>query len=95
MGDVNRSILTVIFKMVVSGFMTWIIRFSAKSLKNSNTTDCFRGNHKGRKFGFVHGHIEQNDWDEFKRELNNFDQAQHIIDHKRAPPEIAMWVVNV
>ena len=24
-------------------------------------------NHNGRKFGFVHGHIEQNNWDEFKR----------------------------
>lgn len=23
-------------------------------------------NHNGKKFGFVHGHIEQNDWDEFK-----------------------------
>ena len=47
--------------------------------------------HKGKKFGFVHGHIEQNDWDEFKDELNNFDKAQHIIDHKRFPTELAMW----
>ncbi|ENV60397.1 metallophosphoesterase [Acinetobacter soli] len=47
--------------------------------------------HKGRKFGFVHGHIEQNDWDEFKAELNDFDQAQYIINRKRFPTEIAMW----
>jgi serine/threonine protein phosphatase 1 len=27
---------------------------------------AFEVNHKGKKFGFVHGHIEQNNWDEFK-----------------------------
>lgn len=48
-------------------------------------------NHQGKKFGFVHGHIEENNWDEFKSILNNFDQAQHIIDHKRFPTELAMW----
>lgn len=47
--------------------------------------------HNGKKFGFVHGHIEQNDWSEFKDELNNFDQAQYIINRKRFPAEIAMW----
>ncbi|WP_291370590.1 MULTISPECIES: metallophosphoesterase [unclassified Acinetobacter] len=48
-------------------------------------------NYKGRKFGFVHGHIEQNNWDEFKSILNNFDQAQHIIKKERFPTELAMW----
>ena len=48
-------------------------------------------NHQGKKFGFVHGHIEQNNWDEFKSILNNFDQAQHIIKKERFPTEIAMW----
>ncbi len=48
-------------------------------------------NHMGKKYGFVHGHIEQNDWDEFKSILNNFDQAQHIIKKERFPTEIAMW----
>lgn len=47
--------------------------------------------HNGKKFGFVHGHIEQNDWNDFKAELNNFDQAQYIINRKRFPTEIAMW----
>lgn len=47
--------------------------------------------HNGKKFGFVHGHIEQNDWNDFKAELNNFDQAQYIINRKRYPTEIAMW----
>ncbi|PZQ83780.1 MAG: serine/threonine protein phosphatase, partial [Acinetobacter johnsonii] len=41
--------------------------------------------------GFVHGHIEQNNWDEFKSILNNFDQAQHIIKKERLPIELAMW----
>ncbi|EHU1527932.1 metallophosphoesterase [Acinetobacter baumannii] len=48
-------------------------------------------NHNGKKFGFVHGHIEQNDWNDFKAELDIFDQAQYIINHKRFPSEIAMW----
>ena len=48
-------------------------------------------NYQGRKFGFVHGHIEQNNWDEFKSILNDFDQAQYIVDHKRFPTELAMW----
>lgn len=47
--------------------------------------------HNGKKFGFVHGHIEQNDWNDFKAELNNFDQAQYIINRKRFPSELAMW----
>ena len=41
-------------------------------------------NHNGKRFGFVHGHIEQNDWDEFKRSFN-YNHAQ------RAPSELAMW----
>ena len=48
-------------------------------------------NHNGKKYGFVHGHIEQNDWQEFKSDLSNFDQAKHIIEHKRFPTELAMW----
>lgn len=47
--------------------------------------------HNGKKFGFVHGHIEQNDWNDFKGELDTFDQAQYIINRKRFPTEIAMW----
>lgn len=46
---------------------------------------------KGKKFGIVHGHIEQNDWQEFKDSLINFDQAECIIKHQRFPTEIAMW----
>lgn len=48
-------------------------------------------NHNGKKFGFVHGHIEQNNWNDFKSELNDFDQAKYIINRKRFPTEIAMW----
>ncbi len=42
-------------------------------------------NHKGKKFGFVHGHIEQNDWDEFK---DSFKQKPTAF---RNPSELAMW----
>lgn len=48
-------------------------------------------NNNGKKFGFVHGHIEQNDWQEFKDILNNFDQAKAIINHERFPKELAIW----
>ena len=48
-------------------------------------------NHKGKKYGFVHGHIESNNWGEFKDELNNFDKAKYVIERKRLPTEVAMW----
>lgn len=41
-------------------------------------------NHNGKKYGFVHGHIEQNDWEEFK---NTFAEKQQ----GRNPAELAMW----
>ena len=42
-------------------------------------------NHNGKKFGFVHGHIEQNNWDEFKE---TFTQEPTTF---RDPSELAMW----
>ena len=42
-------------------------------------------NHNGKKFGFVHGHIEQNNWDEFKE---TFTQEPAAF---RDPSELAMW----
>ena len=42
-------------------------------------------NHNGKKFGFVHGHIEQNNWDEFKE---TFTQEPTSF---RDPSELAMW----
>lgn len=41
--------------------------------------------YNGKKFGFVHGHIEQNNWGEFK---NSFGRA---INPFRDPAELAMW----
>lgn len=41
-------------------------------------------NHNGKKYGFVHGHIEQNDWGDFK---NTFTSDQP----GRNPSELAMW----
>ena len=42
-------------------------------------------NHNGKKFGFVHGHIEQNNWDEFKETFTQEPRAS------RDPSELAMW----
>ena len=42
-------------------------------------------NHNGEKFGFVHGHIEQNNWDEFKE---TFTQEPTAFPD---PSELAMW----
>ena len=42
-------------------------------------------NHNGKKYGFVHGHIEQNNWDEFKE---TFTQEPAAF---RDPSELAMW----
>lgn len=51
-------------------------------------------NYKGRKFGFVHGHIEQNNWDEFKQSFigddAGRDPAQPSI-WDRDPAQLAMW----
>lgn len=40
-------------------------------------------NHNGKKYGFVHGHIEQNDWNEF---ANN-----EGVSAFRDPAQLAMW----
>ncbi|MBJ9902058.1 metallophosphoesterase [Acinetobacter bereziniae] len=42
-------------------------------------------NHNGKKYGFVHGHIEQNDWVEFKQ---SFDGGKSNF---RDPAQLAMW----
>ncbi|ENV17503.1 metallophosphoesterase [Acinetobacter guillouiae] len=47
--------------------------------------------HQGRKFGFVHWHIEQNDWELFKHNLNHFDVVRYAIEAKRFPTDAAMW----
>lgn len=41
--------------------------------------------HNGRKYGFVHGHIEQNDWEEFKKTFN------YAVEFERDPSMLAMW----
>jgi serine/threonine protein phosphatase 1 len=44
--------------------------------------------HLGKKFGFVHGHIEQNDWNQFKETLTNpFMKKQN----GRSAADLAMW----
>lgn len=44
--------------------------------------------HKGRKYGFVHGHIEQNDWDEFKQTLTNPFMKKQF---GRSAQDLAIW----
>ena len=45
-------------------------------------------NHNGKKFGFVHGHIEQNDWEEFKA---SFFISYRKGQQTRDPAQLAMW----
>lgn len=45
-------------------------------------------NHNGKKFGFVHGHIEQNDWEEFKQRFDLAEQGNYL---GRNPADLAMW----
>ena len=40
-------------------------------------------NHGGKKFGFVHGHIEENDWADFKASFHN--------PQIRGADQLAMW----
>lgn len=42
-------------------------------------------NHGGKKFGFVHGHIEQNDWQEFKDSFDSESETQ------RSSADLAIW----
>ena len=40
-------------------------------------------NHNGKKYGFIHGHIEQNDWNEFA--------SNEGVSAFRDPAQLAMW----
>lgn len=92
MGDVNRSYFNCHIQNGGEWFYDLDYQVQREIIKKLKTLPiALEISHKGKKFGFVHGHIEQNDWEEFKDELNNFDKAQHIIDHKRFPTELAMW----
>ena len=92
MGDVNRSYFNCHIQNGGEWFYDLDYQVQREIIKKLKTLPiALEINYKGKNFGFVHGHIEQNDWDEFKDELNNFDKAQHIIDQKRFPTELAMW----
>lgn len=92
MGDINRSYFNCHIQNGGEWFYDLDYQAQREIIKKLKTLPiALEVSHKGKKFGFVHGHIEQNDWDEFKDDLNNFDKAQYIIDHKRPPTELAMW----
>ncbi len=40
--------------------------------------------YQGKTFGFVHGHIEHDDWEAFKVDINLTTEGRHVADH-------AMW----
>ena len=92
MGDVNRSYFNCHIQNGGEWFYDLDYQVQREIIKKLKTLPiALEISYKGKKFGFVHGHIEQNDWDEFKSILNNFDQAQHIIKKERLPTELAMW----
>ena len=92
MGDINRSYFNCHIQNGGEWFYDLDYQAQREIIRKLKTLPiALEVSHKGKKFGFVHGHIEQNDWDEFKDDLNNFDKAQYIIDHKRPPTELAMW----
>lgn len=91
-GDINRSYYNCHIQNGGEWFYELDYQVQREIIKKLKTLPiALEVSHNGKKFGFVHGHIEQNDWNEFKDEFNNFDQAQQIIDHKRSPAELAMW----
>jgi serine/threonine protein phosphatase 1 len=45
-------------------------------------------NHGGKKYGFVHGHIEQNDWEQFKASFKALYRDNPTM---RDPFELALW----
>ncbi|MFW1922062.1 metallophosphoesterase [Acinetobacter geminorum] len=92
MGDINRAYFNCHIQNGGEWFYDLDYQAQREIIKKLKTLPiALEVGHKGKKFGFVHGHIEQNDWNEFKDDLNNFDKAQYIIDHKRPPTELAMW----
>ena len=86
MGDVNRSYFNCHIQNGGEWFYDLDYQVQREIIKKLKTLPiALEISHKGKKFGFVHGHIEQNDWDEFK---GTFTQEPTAF---RDPSELAMW----
>ena len=86
MGDVNRSYFNCHIQNGGEWFYDLDYQVQREIIKKLKTLPiALEINHKGRKFGFVHGHIEQNNWDEFKETFTQEPRAS------RDPSELAMW----
>ena len=86
MGDINRSYFNCHIQNGGEWFYDLDYQVQREIIKKLKTLPiALEISHNGKKFGFVHGHIEQNNWDEFKE---TFTQEPTIF---RAPSELAMW----
>lgn len=86
MGDVNRSYFNCHIQNGGEWFYDLDYQVQREIIKKLKTLPiALEISHKGKKFGFVHGHIEQNNWDEFKE---TFTQEPRV---SRDPSELAMW----
>ena len=77
-------------KCHISNGGEWFYRLDGQAMYNIAKTFAqlpvvLEVNHKGKTFGFVHGHIEQNDWEDFKKSFEN--QSSSF----RNPVDMAMW----
>jgi serine/threonine protein phosphatase 1 len=71
----------------------WFYQLDSQSMYNiakvfSELPIAMEISYNGYKYGFVHGHIEQNDWEEFKQTLFNSRQGNYL---GRDPVDHAMW----
>ena len=86
MGDINQSYFNCHIENGGEWFYELDYQTQREIIKKLKTLPiALEINHKGRKFGFVHGHIEQNNWDEFKETFTKEPTAF------RDPSELAMW----
>ncbi|MEN8991226.1 metallophosphoesterase [Avibacterium paragallinarum] len=86
MGDINRSYFNCHIQNGGGWFYDLDYQVQREIIKKLKTLPiALEISHNGKKFGFVHGHIEQNNWDEFK---GTFTQEPTAF---RDPSELAMW----
>lgn len=84
MGDINRSYFNCHIQNGGEWFYDLDYQVQREIIKKLKTLPiALEVSHKGKKFGFVHGHIEQNDWDDFKNSKG--------ISAFRDPAQLAMW----
>lgn len=84
MGDVNRSYFNCHIQNGGEWFYDLDYQVQREIIKKLKTLPiALEISYKGKKFGFVHGHIEQNNWDDFNNNRG--------ISAFRDPAQLAMW----